>query len=104
VTRSNRSGMLLPTVMKRSIADNHKNELFNMKNMTRVCSTNLRIMINRVIKNLRVLATIELPMDALLEMFVVKMVANRLDNETRKAYELQLKPQVYPIGQSYLFF
>jgi hypothetical protein len=53
--------------------------------MTRECSTDLRIMIDRVIKNLRVLSTIELPMDALLEMIVVNMVANRLDNETRKA-------------------
>jgi tRNA splicing ligase len=65
-----------------------------MKNMTH----DLRIMIVMVIKNLRVLATIKFPMDALseIEMFVVNMVANRLDNETRKVYELQLKPQVYP--------
>jgi hypothetical protein len=66
-----------------------------MKNITCECSADLRIMIDKVIKNLRVLATIELPLDALSEMFVVNMVANRLETETRKVYELQLKPQVY---------
>jgi hypothetical protein len=81
--------------MKRIIADNHINEIFNKKNM----SHDLRIMIDMVIKNLLVLiATIELPMDALseTEMFVVNMLVNNLDNESRKVYELQLKPQVYP--------
>jgi ethanolamine utilization protein EutA (predicted chaperonin) len=66
-----------------------------MKNMTRECLADLRTMIDKVIKNLRVLSTIDLPFDPLSEMLIINMVAHRLDNETQKAYELQLKPQIY---------
>jgi hypothetical protein len=72
--------------------------------MTRECSADLRTMIDKVIKNLRVLSTIDLPLDPLSEMFIVNMVAHRLDNETRKAYELQLKPQIYPKWAELLTF
>jgi hypothetical protein len=82
--------------MKRIIADNHINGLLNMRNITSECSPDLRTMIDKVIKNLRVLSTIDLQLDLLSEMFIVNMLAHRLDNETQKAYELQLRPQIYP--------
>jgi hypothetical protein len=72
--------------MKRIIADNHLNELLNMKNMTRDCSADMRIMIDKFIKNLRVLAAIELAMNALSEMFVVNMVAWTTKHERRISY------------------
>jgi hypothetical protein len=62
------------------IADNHINELFYLRNMIRECSADLRTMIDKVIKNLRVLSKIELPLDLPSEMFIVNMVAHRMDN------------------------
>jgi hypothetical protein len=57
-------------------------------------------MIDKVIKNLRVLSPIDLSLNLLSEMFIVNM----LDNETWKAYELQLKPQIYPKWAELLIF
>jgi hypothetical protein len=37
-------------------------------------------------------------------MFIVNMVIHRLDKETRKTYELQLKPQIYPKWAELLTF
>jgi hypothetical protein len=65
------------------IADNHINELFNLRNMIRECSADLRTMIDKVIKNLGVLSTIELLLDLPSEIFIVNMVAHRMDNQTR---------------------
>jgi hypothetical protein len=84
--------------MKRIIADNHINELFNIKNMTRECSADLRIMIDEVIKNLRVLATIELLMDALSGMFVENMVGWTTKHERCISYNWNHS------GQNYLNF
>jgi hypothetical protein len=41
---------LIADEMKKFIADSHINELLNMRNMTRECSTDLRTMIDKVIK------------------------------------------------------
>jgi wyosine [tRNA(Phe)-imidazoG37] synthetase (radical SAM superfamily) len=43
-----------------------------------------------------VLKTIELPLDALSELLLVHLVSNRLDSETRKAYEILQKPEQLP--------
>jgi hypothetical protein len=50
------------------------------------------------------MSTIDLPLEPLSEMFIINMVAHRLDKETRKAYELQLMPQLYPKGAELLTF
>jgi hypothetical protein len=55
-----------------------------MRNITRECSAKLRTMIDKVIKNLRVLSTINLPVDQLSEMFIVNMVTHRNGKRTGK--------------------
>jgi hypothetical protein len=74
--RQNHSGTLSLIAiyeMKRIIA---VNELFNMRYITRESSNDLQTMIYKVIKNVRVLSTIDLPLDPLSEMFIFNIVAH----------------------------
>jgi hypothetical protein len=90
--------------VKRVIADNHINQLFVLRKIAKESSVELRQLIDTVVKNIRVLHTIDLPMDKLSEMVLVNLVCNRLDSETRKAYEIQIKPDVFPKWQDMLTF
>jgi hypothetical protein len=56
------------------------------------------------VKNLRALETMELKMDALFEQVMIDLISNRLNLETRKAYEIQLKPMFYQNGVKYYSF
>jgi wyosine [tRNA(Phe)-imidazoG37] synthetase (radical SAM superfamily) len=64
----------------------------------------MRCLLDVVIKNIRVLNAIELPLDALSELFLVHLVSNRLDGETRKAYEMLQKPEQLPKWDEMLTF
>jgi hypothetical protein len=90
--------------IKRVIAERHISDLFNLKPVNRESSTDLRCLLDVVIKNIRVLKTIELPLDALSELFLVHLVSNRLDSETRKAYEMLQKPEQLPKWDEMLTF
>jgi hypothetical protein len=82
--------------IKRVIAERYISDFFNLKSVNRESSTDLRCLLDVIIKNIRVLMTIELPLDALSELFQVHLVSNRPDGETRKAYEMLQKPEQLP--------
>jgi Protein of unknown function (DUF1759) len=82
--------------IKRLIADNHINEIFQLKPIRHESASDLRNLLDVVMKNLRVLNTIGLPLDDLSEAMLINLLCNRLDADTRKAYELQLKVQTFP--------
>jgi hypothetical protein len=91
--------------VKRVKADEQILKLFNLKPMPRDSATELRHMIDVVIiKSQRVLETIDLKLDSLSEMFVLNLLCSRLHEETRKAFQLQLKPTVYPKWSKMLTF
>jgi hypothetical protein len=48
------------------------------------------------VKNLRALETVKLEIDPISEQVMVKLISNRLDLETHKAYDIQLKADVLP--------
>jgi hypothetical protein len=56
------------------------------------------------VKNLRALETMELKMIALSEQAMVNLISNRLDVETREAYEIQLKADILPKWDGMLQF
>jgi hypothetical protein len=76
--------------IKRLIADNHISEIFQLKPIRHESASDLRNLLDVVMKNLRVLNTIGLPLDDLSEAMLINLLCNRLDADTRKAYELLL--------------
>jgi hypothetical protein len=81
---------------KRIIVEKHISELLHMRKMTYESSSELRTLVDVVIKNLRVLKTMELDLTPLAEQFVISVVSSLIDSETRKAYETQLKSNELP--------
>jgi hypothetical protein len=79
--------------IKRVIVERHISDLFNLKPVNRQSSTDLRCLLDVIIKNIRMLKMFELPLDTLSELFLVHLRSNRLDGETRKAYEMLQKPE-----------
>jgi hypothetical protein len=79
--------------IKRIFVERHVNELFNLKALVRESSADLRHIIDTLLKNIRVLETLELTKNELSEQLIINLVCNKLDSETRKAFELQLKPE-----------
>jgi Pao retrotransposon peptidase/Family of unknown function (DUF5641)/Protein of unknown function (DUF1759)/Putative peptidase (DUF1758)/Integrase zinc binding domain len=90
--------------MKRVIAEKHITELFNIKCMFRESASELRCLLDVVIKNIRVLETIELEQNQLSELFLINLVCGRLDGETRKAFEQQQNPEAFPTWKDTLKF
>jgi hypothetical protein len=86
------------------IADEQILKLYNLKPMSPDSVSELRHMIDVVIKSLRLLETIDLKLDSLSEMFPINLLRSRPHEETRKAYQLQLKPTVYPKWSEMLTF
>ncbi len=77
--------------VKRLLSESHINQLFTLKRMTRESASELQRVLDVVVKNLRVLESLELPLDRLSEQMVVNILVNKLDDETRKAFQVTQK-------------
>jgi Protein of unknown function (DUF1759) len=82
--------------VKRVIADSQISELLGLKSLSRESASDLQSLVDVVTKNLRVLETLDLPADGLSEMLIINIVSTKLDPETRRGFEMQLKPNVLP--------
>jgi hypothetical protein len=80
--------------IRRIIVDKHIDELIRIKPIQQESSGELHHVSDVAVKNLRVLQTMELKMAALSKQVMVNLISNRLDVETCKAYEIQLKADV----------
>jgi hypothetical protein len=83
-------------------ADEQLLKLF--KPMSQDSASELQHMINGVIMSLRLRKTIDLKLGSRSEMFLVNLLCSLLHAETRKAFQLQLKPTVYPKWSEMLTF
>jgi hypothetical protein len=82
--------------IRRIIVDEHIDELIQIKPIQQESSGELRHVLDVAVKHLRAFETMELKMEALSEQVMVNLISNRLDVETRKSYEIQLKADVQP--------
>jgi hypothetical protein len=70
--------------------------LIQIKPIRQELSGEIRHVLDVAVKNLRALETMKLEIDPLSEQVMVKLISNRIDVETRKAYEIQLKADDLP--------
>jgi Protein of unknown function (DUF1759) len=71
-------------------------ELLNLRAISRESATELRALIETLVKNVRVLASMDLERNELVDQIFITMVCIRLNIETRKAYELHLPENELP--------
>jgi Protein of unknown function (DUF1759) len=81
---------------RRVIVDGHIEELVLVKPIRQESSAELRRLLDLVQKNLRVLESLELPLEPLAEQFIINLVANKLDGETRKSLEGHFESDTLP--------
>jgi Protein of unknown function (DUF1759) len=86
------------------IVDRHISELLNLRNLYRESANDLPNLIETMVKNLRVLRTMGLECNNLVDQILITLVSNRLDGDTRKAYELQLVAEELPKFEDMLTF
>lgn len=78
--------------LKRIIINEQINNLLNIKSMQRESSADLQTLIENIQKIIRILKNLDLHIDTLSEIMVINIISNKLDSETRKAFESQLSP------------
>jgi hypothetical protein len=71
-------------------------ELLNLKAISRESATELRMLIETLVKNVRVLASMDLERNELVDQIFITLVCSRLDSEIRKADELHLPENELP--------
>jgi Protein of unknown function (DUF1759) len=86
------------------IVDRHISELLILRNLHRESANDLRNLIETLVKNLRVLRKMGLERNNLVDQILITLVSNRLDGDTRKAYELQLLTEGLPKFEDMLTF
>jgi len=82
--------------VKRVIADSQISEILGLRPIRQESAVELKNLVDVITKNLRVLDTLELPLNKLSELLIINVVSTKLDPETRRGFEIQLKPNVLP--------
>jgi hypothetical protein len=82
--------------VKRLLSESHINQLFAIKRMGRESAAELQRILDVVVKNLRVLNSLELPLDRLSEQIIINIVVSKLDEETQKALKVTQKANELP--------
>ncbi|XP_065082433.1 uncharacterized protein LOC135704851 [Ochlerotatus camptorhynchus] len=81
---------------KRLIIDKHIECLFNLPNIVKDNSVNLRKLLDVCNKNIEALKNLNLQLEGLGEQMVVNMISSRMDKATRVAWETRQKPGILP--------
>nr|XP_029734559.1 uncharacterized protein LOC115269896 [Aedes albopictus] len=79
---------------KRLIEDKHIEALFTLPKVPKENSSDLRRLLDTCVKNVEALKKLGLPVSGLGERMVVNLVASKMDNDTRKAWEAEQKSGV----------
>lgn len=75
---------------KRLIVNTHINELLSMEKLQFESAKDLRLLVDQLQKHLRALKLMDLSLDKLSEVFLINIVLQKLDKESRKQFEMSL--------------
>ncbi|GFY03854.1 uncharacterized protein TNCV_1196341 [Trichonephila clavipes] len=89
---------------KRLIVDIHVQQILNFKKIERENLKEIREMIDCIKKNLRVLKLLNYEQNNLFNVFLLNIMLKKLDNESRKNFELTLKAKDVPTYDEFIAF
>ncbi|XP_058455828.1 uncharacterized protein LOC131433081 [Malaya genurostris] len=89
---------------RRMIIDKHIDSLFDLPKLMKENVTDLRKLVDTCTKNVDALKNLGLPVIGLGESMLINRIASKLDNETRKAWELNQTTDELPNYESTLDF
>lgn len=89
---------------KRLIASTHINAILSANKINSESSKDLRNLIDNVIKHLRALDLLDLKLDRLSQQVFLNLILSKLDQETRKQYEMTLSSTEFPDWDEFVAF
>lgn len=89
---------------ERTIVEKQITGLFNIKTVLRESAVELRCLLDSFVKHIRILETMDMEMDKMSESMIIHLVINKLDNETRKLFEMSQDPKVLPTWSEMVAF
>ncbi|GFW10084.1 uncharacterized protein TNCV_4208471 [Trichonephila clavipes] len=89
---------------KRLIVDIHVQQVLNFKKIEREIPKEIREMIGCIKKNLRALKLLNYEQNNLFNVFLLNIMLKKLDNESRKNFELSLKAKDVPTFDEFIAF
>jgi Protein of unknown function (DUF1759) len=81
---------------KRIVLEIHLDELFNITKLRKESAKDLTNLLDVTLTNVRVLESLGLQQNDMSKQMFLHILCSRLDNETRKAFEMQLSPTEFP--------